>query len=148
MPEWLKECLTKHWRLSWASKSRLGTNPQLGRLAVTAADGGQRPQEKDKLSDKPTVRCRASAGRPTLESEYVCVGRCVCLCVCVHVCVFEDGNGRGGERVEGGYRQQMNLHLCSQASGDVGRDARQTAAEVLRPCGFNPAPPPPPHPPE
>lgn len=39
------------------------------RLAVTATDGGRRPQEKDKLSDKRTVRYRASAGRRALERE-------------------------------------------------------------------------------
>lgn len=97
MPEWVKECLTKHWRLSWASKSRLGTDPRLGRLAVTAADGGRRPQEKDKLSDKPTVRCKASAGRPTPESKRasVCVGRRACECACTCVCL-KMGTSRGG----------------------------------------------------
>lgn len=39
------------------------------RLAVTATDGGWRPQEKDKLSDKRAVRYRASAGRQALERE-------------------------------------------------------------------------------
>lgn len=38
-------------------------------LAVTATDGGRRSQEKDKLSDKRTVRYRASAGRRALERE-------------------------------------------------------------------------------
>lgn len=68
----------------------LERTPRLGRLAVTAADGGRRPQEKDKLSDKPTVRCRASAGRPTLESECARAVRgkvCVCVHARRHVCV-------------------------------------------------------------
>ena len=43
--------------------------PSAWRSAVTATDGGRRPQEKDKLSDKRTVRYRASAGRQALEGE-------------------------------------------------------------------------------
>lgn len=90
-------------------------------MAVTAADGGRRPQEKDKLSDKRTVRYRASAGRQALERE-----------------------GRGGwggwgrrkkmgiekENESRGNRQQMNLHLCSEASWDSGEKTSQTSTEV------------------
>lgn len=104
---------------------------------MTATDGGWRPQEKDKLSDKPTVRYRASAGRQNLESK--------CVFVCGKVGGFagagEDGKmGIGEENESRGNRQQMNLHLCSQASRDIGENTSQTAAEVpLRShtsCGF------------
>lgn len=104
---------------------------------MTATDGGWRPQEKDKLSDKPTVRYRASAGRQTLESK--------CVCVCVGRgggSLGQEKMGIGEENESRGNRQQMNLHLCSQASRDIGENTSQTAAEVpLRPhtsCGFTP----------
>lgn len=135
MPEWVKECLTKHWRLSWASKSRLGTDPRLGRLAVTAADGGRRPQEKDKLSDKPTVRCKASAGRPTPESKRASA--------CVRVCVLEDGNESRGDT---GNRW---ISICVRRR--VGTSAGTRGKQPLRCSGLVglplhiPLPPPPTH---
>lgn len=89
---------------------------------MTATDGGRRPQEKDKLSDKRAVRYRASAGRQALE--------------------------RGGGKKMGiekenesrGNRQQMNLHLCSEASRDISEKTSQTTTEVQpwshTSCGF------------
>lgn len=104
---------------------------------MTATDGGWRPQEKDKLSDKPTVRYRASAGRQTLESK------CVCVWEGVGGSLGQEKMGIGEENESRGNRQQMNLHLCSQASWDIGENTSQTAAEVpLRPhtsCGFYPS---------
>lgn len=87
------------------------------RLAVTATDGGRRPQEKDKLSDKRTVRYRASAGRQALEGR--------------------EGGVLGGNKMgiekeneSRGNRQQMNLHLCSEASRDSSEKTSQTITEV------------------
>lgn len=90
-------------------------------MAVTATDGGRRPQEKDKLSDKRTVRYRASAGRRALER----------------------GGGKMGTEKENesrGNRQQMNLHLCSEANRNGSEKTSQMTTEVQlwshTSCGF------------
>jgi len=83
-------------------------------LAVTATDGGWRPQEKDKLSDKRTVRYRASAGRQALErgeGERKEMG------------IEKENESRGSG-------QQMNLHLCSEANRDGSKKTSQTTTEV------------------
>lgn len=97
--------------------------PLAWRLAVTATDGGRHPQEKDKLSDKHTARYRTSAGRQARERGGV-------------------GMGIEKEKESRGSRQQMNLHLCSEASGDISEKTSQTATEVQlwahSSCGFSP----------
>lgn len=97
--------------------------PLAWRLAVTATDGGQHPQEKDKLSDKHAARYRTSAGRQAPERGGM-------------------GLGIKKEKESRGSRQQMNLHLCREASRDITEKISQTAIEVQlwahSSCGFSP----------
>lgn len=74
-------------------------------MAVRSTDGGQHPQEKDKLiSLISVVRYRASDGRQALEKG----GR------------GDKNLGIEKENELRGSGQQMNLHLCSEANR-VGR---------------------------
>lgn len=97
------------------------------RLAVTATDGGRRSQEKDKLSDKRTVRYRASAGRRALEREGGGLGA-------------GEKMGTEKENESRGNRQQMNLHLCSEANRNGSEKTSQMTIEVQlwshTSCGF------------